>query len=53
MPNYPEKRSERCRIGIDQADTEQIEMKRAWNVTCSKGLGRTEIEDYEALGTGR
>ena len=43
--DYPHEGLERRRIGIDQADAEQIEMKGARNVPRRIGVRRTEIED--------
>ena len=39
-------------IGVDEADTPEIEMHRAGDVTGRVSLRRTQVEDQRALGAG-
>ena len=48
--DHPHERLERRRVGVDQADAEEIEMNGAGDVSGGVGVGRPEIEEQ---GTGR
>ena len=48
--DHPHERLERRRVGVDEADAEQIEMNGAVDVSGGVGLGRPEVDEQ---GTGR
>ena len=48
--DHPHERLERRRVGVDQADAEEVEMNGAGDVSGGVGLGRPEIEEQ---GAGR
>ena len=49
MLNDPEKSLEWRVIGIDETDTEEIEMHRPWKMPGGKCLGGTQIDEQRFL----
>ncbi len=48
MLDDPDKRTRRRRVGVDQADPEEVEMHSAREMTCGECFGRTQIQQQDS-----